>query len=271
MAEIDQGFEIPCGYTNFELKPSADEAGLVFQRLFGAMELDEDSPIMASEKPKPKVIYSGPAPIAPIGRYGTIRYGSASIKLTTAGSQFGQGSSKQILQSGPAHTSNVDDSDENNRHGITSYGKDNLDLGYGIKKIVPESPHIATQKDGEQIQFPPELLLMRPARQKIEVFRRPYTRERFMEVVRTLYRVRPSEKPLFYLIAVDVTDLSKTAGFPVGEGVSVEEWDDQLAGLIPHINGPRSMIRVVKLFVRSVLQMAGYLIDSVHAVESYSS
>ena len=92
-----------------------------------------------------------------------------------------------------------------------------------------------------------------------------------MEVVRMLYRVAPSEKPLFYLAAVDVTDPSKNAGFLVGEGVSVEEWDDQLTGLIPHIKGPRSMIRVVKLFVRSVLQVPGYSSDSVHAVESYSS
>ena len=256
IAEIDQGFEIPCGYTNCELNPSVDQAGLVFQRLFEAMEIDEDSPIKASEKPKPNVIWSGPAPVAPIGRYETIRSGSTYTKLTATGSQLGQDFSKQTLQSGLANTAKTDGPDEGDTHASFSYGKDNLGLDYGIKKTMLESPHAAKKKNGEQIQFPAELLLMRPARQRIELFRQPYTRDRFMEVVRTLYRVRPSEKPLFYLAAVDVSNPSKIAGFPVGEGVSVEEWDDQLAGLVPHINGPRSMIRVVKLFVRSILQIA---------------
>ena len=258
MTEINQGFEIPCGYTNFEVKPSAHETGTGFHRFFGAMEPDEDSPIKVFAKPKANVIYTGPAPVAPIGRYGTIRSDPTSSKLTATGSQLGQGSSKPASQFGQANTFNIDGTSEGNAHANSSYGKDNLDIGYGIKETISGSSPTARKKNDKQIQYPPELLLMRPARQRIETFRRPYTRERFMEIVRRLYRVRPSEKPLFYLAAVDVTDPSKTVGFSVGEGVDVEEWDDQLAGLIPHIEGPGSMIRVLKLFVRSLLYLAGY-------------
>ena len=277
-SEMDEGIPIACTYGNTDFKPLRKDPDALLQQLFyDPMDIEDDQ-IEVTDGLSAGFGETSPAPFAPmVPTSKPLTFPNSSDNLKPFPSKTsktdGPKSSKPqsakhvgINNTKAAESSSKGHGDNGSAHKNGNSGNvehqdlyDDSEEGYnnfGQEPAQKKESYTAKNRNSEEEHFPGEILLMRSARQRFEVFKQPYTKANFMAAARILYRFQRSETPMLHMVAINVHNPMERTGFAVQEGVDDESWDLNLAGVVERLKGPQSIIRVVRLFVCSTPKLA---------------